>query len=148
MKTIHLEGAYIIKASRQKVYALVTDFESAPKYFPSVAKSVNIESRNGNDLVVNAETKAFIGSRTFHVRMQTTLRPGEGFSSENTSALGVEHEVVTLSEVPEGTRFCYVNDVEIKSRLFGMLGGFLIKKIALWYWERMYIRKLKEILEK
>jgi carbon monoxide dehydrogenase subunit G len=146
MKKIHLEGSYIIRAQRQKVYEILTDFESAPKHFPAVAKSAHIVSHDGNDLVVEVETKAFLGSRTFHVQMQTHLRPNKGFTSMNTSSLGVEHEVVTLEDVPEGTRFVYVNDVEVKSHLFRILGGFLIKTVALKYWERAYIGRLRKML--
>jgi len=147
MTEVHLTGSYIIRAPRQKVYDILTDFESAPKYFPRVAKSVRVLNRRGNDLVVEAETKAFLGSRTFLVQMEAHLRPDEGFTSTNTSSLGVEHEVVTLEDVPEGTRLVYANDVEVKSRVFGIFGGFLIKTVALRYWERVYIGKLREILE-
>lgn len=147
MKKVHLAGSYVIRAPRQKVYEILTDFESAPKHFPRVAKSVRVVSRDGNDLVVQVETKGFLGSRTFYVRMETHLRPNEGFSSTNTSSLGVEHEVVTLEDVSEGTRLVYVNDVEVQSRIFRILGGFLIRTVALKYWERAYIGKLREILE-
>ncbi|MFH0911798.1 MAG: hypothetical protein V1918_09885 [Planctomycetota bacterium] len=75
------------------------------------------------------------------------LRPNEGFASTNTSSLGVEHEVVTLEHVPEGTRLVYRNDVEVKSRLFRIFGGFLIRHAALKYWERAYLGKLREMLE-
>jgi hypothetical protein len=61
--------------------------------------------------------------------------------------LGVEHEVVTLEHVPEGTRLVYVNDVQVKSRIFRTLGGFLIRNVALKYWEWAYIGKLREMLE-
>jgi len=147
VKRVHLAGSYIIRAPRQKVYEILTDLESAPKYFPRVAKSARVVNRDGNDLVAQVETKAFLGSRTFHVQMETHLRPNEGFTSTNTSSLGVEHEVVTLEHVPEGTRLVYVNDVQVKSRIFRTLGGFLIRNVALKYWEWAYIGKLREMLE-
>lgn len=147
MKQIHLKGAYIIKASREKVYEVITDFENAPKYFPAVAKSARVVKRDGNDLVVEVETKAFLGSRIFHVRMETSLRPNEGFSSTNTSSLGVEHEVLSLEAIPGGTRVAYTNDVEIASRFFQIFGQFLLKRIALKYWEHAVISKLKRMLE-
>lgn len=147
MKHVHLAGSHIIKAPRQKVYEILTDFESAPKHFPRVAKSARVIRREGNDIEVEVETKASLGSRTFHVHMEAHLQPDEGFTSTNTSSLGVEHEVVTLEEVPEGTRMIYVNDVEVKSRIFRMFAGFLIKTVALKYWERAYIGTLREMLE-
>ena len=147
MKQIHLEGAYIIKAPRERVYEVITDFENAPKYFPAVAKSARVVKREGDGLVVEVETKAFLGSRTFKVHMETRLRPNEGFSSTNTSSLGVEHEVLSLEAIPEGTRIAYTNDVEIKNRFFQIFGNFLIKRIALKYWEHAVISKLKRMLE-
>lgn len=147
MKQIRLEGAYIIKAPREKVYEIMTDFENVPKHFPSVAKSARVLKRDGNNLIVEVETKAFLFSKTYKVRMETTLRPNEGFTSVNTSSLGVEHEVVNFEEIPEGTRMVYRNDVEIKSRFFRIFANLLLKKIALKYWEHAVINKLKKMLE-
>lgn len=147
MKTVHLEGSYTIKAPRQKVYEVLTDFESAPKLFPRVAKSARVVKREGNYLEVEVETKPFLGSKTFQVHMETHLRPNEGFTSTNTSSVGVEHEVVTLEDAPEGTRFVYVNDMEVKSRIFQIFGGFLVRIVALRYWEHAYIKELKKIVE-
>jgi carbon monoxide dehydrogenase subunit G len=147
MKSIHLAGSYIIRAPRHRVYEVLTDFESAPRHFPRVAKSARVLRRDGDDLEVEVETKAFLGSRTFRVHMETHLRPDRGFTSTNTSSVGVEHEVVTLEDVPEGTRFVYVNDMDVTSRIFRLLGGFLIRTVALRYWERAYIGRLREMLE-
>lgn len=147
-KPLHPETYYTIKAPRETVYKIITDFENAPKYFPRVAKSARVISRDGNKFVVEARTKAFFGSKTFSVRMEGELRPPEGFVSTNTSSLGIEHEVFTMEEIPEGTRIHYVNDVEIKSWFFRLLGGFLIKRIALKYWEHAVFDKMKQMLEK
>ena len=147
MKAIRLEGSYLIRAPRQKVYEVLTDFQGAARHFPRVARSARIVGRDGNDLSVEVETKAFLGSRTFHVRMDAHLRPGEGFTSTNTSSLGVEHETVTLHDVPEGTLLDYLNEVEVKSAVFRIFGGFLIRVVARKYWERAYIGRLREMLE-
>lgn len=146
-KLTHLESNYIVKAPRQEIYKIMTDFENMPKYFPAVAKSAKCISRNGNDFIVEAQTKAFFGSKTFTVHMEGQLRPPEGFASTNTSSLGIEHEVFTMEEIPEGTRIHYVNEVEIKSRFFRVF-SFLIKGVALWYWKRAVFDKLKRMLEK
>jgi ribosome-associated toxin RatA of RatAB toxin-antitoxin module len=147
MKPVRLQATYIICAPRKAVYDLITDFESAPKHFPSVAKALRIIKRDGNHLEAEAETKAFLGSKTFKVHMDVLLRPEEGFTSTNTSFQAVENEVMTLEEIPEGTRVVYDNEVEIKSRFFRILGGFLIKKVALKYWEHAVILRMKRILE-
>ncbi|MFA5271795.1 MAG: SRPBCC family protein [Candidatus Omnitrophota bacterium] len=126
MKRIHLESSWIIRAPRNKVYEIITDFENAPKYFPAVAKSVEILDRQGNRMVLAAKTKAFFASKKFKVTMNTELRPPEGFISENISSLGVEHEVFSMEEVPEGTKINYVNNIEVKSLFFRILEECLL----------------------
>ena len=144
----HLEGHYYISASREAVYSLLTNFENLPKNFPQVAKSAKIISMNGNDFDVEVKTKAFPGSRLFTVRMIGTLNPGFGFRSTNTSSLGVEEELVVLCDDSGGTRIDYINDVAINSPIFRIFAKFLIKRLALWYWEMAIIKKMKLILEK
>ena len=145
-KQIHLEGSWVIHAPRHEIYDIITDFVNMPKYFPSVAKSVRIISKEDNHLNLAAETKSF--GRTFHVSMNAELRPPEGFISENISTLGIEQEVFKMEEVPEGTIIHYINDVEIKSPFFRIFGRFLIGWWAMKYWERAVITKLKQMLEK
>jgi hypothetical protein len=146
-KIIHLEGYYVIKAPREAIYNVITDFENAPKYFPRVAKSAKCISRDGNNFIFEIETKAFWGSMTFKVRMEGQLRPPEGFLSTNTSLLGIEREGLMLCEVPEGTGVHYINDVEITSPFFRRF-HFLIKEVALRYWERAVFEKLRLMFEK
>ena len=59
MKTIHLKSSWIIKAPRNSIYNIVSDFESMPKNFPAVAHSMKIISKNGNNLVIEAVAKSF-----------------------------------------------------------------------------------------
>jgi hypothetical protein len=79
-KPLRLQATHVIRAPRQAVYDLITDFESAPKHFPAVARAVRVTRREGNHLEVEAETKAFLGSETLRVRMDTHLHPPEGFT--------------------------------------------------------------------
>lgn len=131
-KLTHLEGTYIVKAPRDDVYRLFTDFEKTPEHFPAVAKSFRFLSRDGDSFTAEAQTKAFFGSPKFAVRMDGRFDPPNGFTSTNVSVAGVEHEKVTFEEVPEGTRIIYVNDVEIKNPFFRMF-SFLISRVALRY---------------
>jgi hypothetical protein len=147
-KQIRLTGSWVIEASRTDIYNIMTDFEKMPEYFPSVAKSLRIVSRQGNNLTINAETKAFLRSKTFKVFMETQLRPPTGFVSKNSSTIAIEDEVFSMEEIPEGTKITYTNDVEIKNRLWRLFGKILMVNFALKYWEREVINKLKEMLEK
>jgi len=124
----------------------MSDFENMPKYFPAVAKSLRIISKQGNDFEIEAETKSF--GMNFKVKMKTQLRPPLGFISENTSMLGVEHESFLMEEVTEGTKINYINDVEIKNYFFRIFARPLIGLYAMRFWKHAVIDKLKEMLEK
>ena len=73
MKTIRLERSWIVRAPREKVYEIMTDFEKVPEYFPGVAKSARIASQQGNRPAVEVETLAFRWSGTF--RVHNVARP-------------------------------------------------------------------------
>lgn len=117
-KIVHLKCDYLIKAPREKIYKIMTDFENLPKYFPSVAESARYISRDGNNFVVEAKTKAFLGSKTFTVLMVGQLQPPKGFISKNTSSLGIEQESFMMEEIPGGAIILYINDVEITNPFF------------------------------
>lgn len=145
MKQIHLKASWIIKAPRESIYKIMTDFEHFPQHFPKVAQSVHIVSQDGNNYVIAAETKSF--GRTWQVTMNTQVRPPEGFISENVSQIGIEHEKFLMEETSGGTRINYINDVEIKSLFFRLFGTMLISWYAMKFWEHAVIDKLKEMLE-
>lgn len=73
MKQICLRGSWIIRASRDEVYEIISDFENMPIYFPQVAKSMQIIERAGNVQTINAEAKSF--GTTFPLKMITELLP-------------------------------------------------------------------------
>jgi len=58
MREINLKGSWVIRAPREEVYKIMTDFENMPKYFPKVAESLRIVSRNGNHLSIDAKAKS------------------------------------------------------------------------------------------
>ena len=59
MKNIRLQRSWIIRAPREEVYKILTNFENTPEYFPSVAKSAHIIERKGNRLSIEVEKKPF-----------------------------------------------------------------------------------------
>lgn len=147
-KLTHLECEVVIKAPREKIYEIMTDFENLPKYFPAVAKSAKIVSRDGNNFVCEAETKSFFINPTFHVHMEGTLQPPTGFISTNTTVIDIEHEKFSMEEIPGGTKIHYVNDVELTHPIFRLFGDFFIKNLALWYWKKSVFGELKKLVEK
>ena len=147
MKKILLKGSWIIKAPREKVYNIITDFENMPKYFPKVAESLRIVSREGNNLTIEAQAKSF--GKTFRTHMKTRLCPPKGFISDNESAIGTAgHEEFMLEEIPEGTKINYTYDVELKNAFLRIFAKPLIKWYALKFWKKAVVDKLKEMLEK
>ncbi len=147
MKKIHLKGSWIIKAPREEVYKIMSDFENMPKYFPAVAQSLRIVRRDGNNLTIEAKAKTF--GRVILAHMETQLRPPVGYVSDNRSAIGTAgHEEFLMEEVPEGTKINYTYDVELKNPIFRIFEGFLIGWYAMRFWKHAVIDKLKEMLEK
>jgi carbon monoxide dehydrogenase subunit G len=147
MKRIHLKGSWIIKAPREEVYKIMTDFENMPRNFPAVAQSLHIVKREGNNLTIEAKAKTF--GRIVSVHMKTKLRPPFGYVSDNKSAIGTSgHEEFLMEEVPEGTKINYTYDVEVNNPFFRIFGKVLIGWYAMRFWKRAVIDKLKEMLEK
>lgn len=124
---------------------MVTDFEKTPIYFPAVAKSLRIISRNGNHLIIEAVSKTF--GIPFKVKMATDLLPLKGFKSINESVLAIENEAFLIEQTSSGTRINYRNDVIIKNNLLRLFSKLLIGKPALKFWEHAYIDKLRKMLE-
>ncbi len=147
MKTVTLRGRYLIKAPKEKVYEVISDFEQSVKLFPEVAKSIKIIERNGNNLMIEAKTKPAKFSKEFTVRMETNLNPPNGFHSINTSSVGVEDETVLLEETDEGTIFDYTNTMAITNKYYRPIANFFIGKLALKFWEKKYIGPLRKLLE-
>ena len=115
MKEKVLEGSWIINATVEDVYRIISDFENAPTYFPLVAKGMRVISRDGNNLEIEAITNTF--GINFKVKMKTTLMPDKGFKSVNESSLAIEDEKFILEPVAQGTRIKYVNKVKIKNNI-------------------------------
>ena len=147
MKKILLKKSWIIKAPREEVYKIMSDFENMPKYFPKVAESLRILKKDGDNLTIEAEAKTF--GRTFSVQMETELRPPIGYVSDNKSEIGTSgHEEFLMEEIPKGTKINYTYEVTLKNPILATFGGFLIGGYAMRFWEHAVIDKLKEMLEK
>jgi len=148
MKKIHLEESWVIKARLDEVFNIMTDFEKMPEYFPAVAESLVIVSREGNKLKIEAKAKSF--GRIFPVHMQTEIIPQKGFISDNQNPkLGISgHEEFLMEEIEEGTRINYIYEVDIHKPLLRIIAKPLIGCYAMKYWEKAVINKLRKMLEK
>ncbi|MFA6082175.1 MAG: SRPBCC family protein [Patescibacteria group bacterium] len=149
MTKIHLKNSWIIKAPRESIYKIVTDFENLPKNFPQVAHSVKIVSKDGNNLLIHAEAKSF-GTPPISVTMKTTLVPGKGYISDNINPVfkATGHEEFLMEDVENGTRinYSYNYDLSKANIILRIFAKPLFGWFSMWYWERVYINKIKIIL--
>ncbi len=147
MKRLHLEGSWIIKAPKEKIYPIVSDFENMPKYFPTIAESVHITEKQGSHQKMEARVKSF--GKVFDVKMQTELLPNIGFRSTNESSFGTSgSEEFLMQDTEGGTRITYTYEIEIHRPLLRVVATPLIKWFAMWSWKRAFIDKLRTIVEK
>ncbi len=147
MKRLHLKGCWIIKAPKEKIYPIVSDFENMPKYFPAVAESVRIIEKQGNYQKMEARVKSF--GKVFDVKMQTELLPNIGFKSTNESSFGTSgYEEFLMEDVEGGTKITYTYEIEIHRPILRIIGTPLIKWFAMWSWKRAFIDKLSEIVQR
>lgn len=147
MKHIHLTGSWVIKASKEEIYKIVSDFENMPKYFPSIAKSIHIIEKEGNYQKMEAKVKSF--GKVFDVKMQTELLNNVGFKSTNESSFGTSgYEEFLMEDIGGATRINYTYEIEIHRPILRVIGTPLIKWFAMWSWKRAFIDKLRKIVEK
>lgn len=146
MKQIHLSSSWVIKAPREKIYKIISDFENMPKYFPSVAESIRITEKQGNHQRMEAKVKSF--GKVFDVKMQTELLPDIGFKSNNESSFGTSgHEEFLMEDVDGATRINYTYEIEIHRPILRIIGTPLIKWFAMRSWEHAFIDKLRKMVE-
>ncbi|MDE1862149.1 MAG: SRPBCC family protein [Thaumarchaeota archaeon] len=114
----------IIKADREKVFKLVTDFESLPTNFPQFFKSIKVLSRDGN--VVTTEDDAMMAGREVHQTTRHTLTPPEIDDVHLLSGDAKDTRIVTTYlQVPEGTKVTVEGDFKLAGKL--KLVGFMAK---------------------
>lgn len=113
-----------IKADREKIFKLVTDFERLPNEFPQFFKSVKVISRDGN--TVTTEDHAVMAGREVHQTTRHVLTPPEIDDVQLLSGDAKDsHIVTTYTTVPEGTRITVEGDFKLAGKL--KLVGFMAK---------------------
>lgn len=148
MKKIFLKASWVIKAPRSAIYEIMSDFESMPKNFPSVAQSLKIVERDGNNLVIEALAKSL--GPAIPVTMRTTLIPQKGYISDNINPVfrATGHEEFLMEDVEGGTQINYSYDYDISKSniLLQIFAKPVFGWFSMWFWERAVIGKLKVIL--
>jgi len=147
MDKITLHKQWVVKASVNDVFGIMTDFEKFPEHFPKVAESIRIDKREGNYLEMEATVRSF--GKNFQVRMKTQILPGKGFTSDNDSyQFGTSgHEELLLSKHSQGTLIDYTYQVTIHKKWLGIIAVPLLRWYSMKYWEKAVIDQLKKLLE-
>jgi carbon monoxide dehydrogenase subunit G len=148
MKDITLHAKWIIKAPQAEVFAIMTDFEKWPLYFPKVADSIQVTKHEGNNLEINATVKSF--GQKFPVKMKFQIIPEKGYISDNESPeFGTSgHEELLLSPHQEGTLINYTYQVTIHKRWLRIVAQPLIGWFSMRFWQKAVIDELRKRIEK
>jgi hypothetical protein len=149
VKNINLQASWVIKAPRDSIYKIVSDFENMPKNFPKVAHSVKIIRRDGNKLLIHAQAKS-LGIPPIPVTMKTTLVPGKGYISDNTNPKfrATGHEEFLTEDVKGGTKitYSYVYDLSKSNIMLRIFAKPLFGWLSMWYWKRVFIDRLVTLM--
>jgi len=114
----------IIKANREKIFNIVTDFENLPNRFPQFFKSVKIISKEGN--VITTEDHAVMAGREMKQTTKHILTPPEMDEVYLLSGDAKDSHIITKYEsVPEGTKITVEGDFKLGGKL--KLVGFMAK---------------------
>ena len=147
MKEITLQKEWVVKASLDDVFRVMTDFEKFPVLFPKVAESVRIRKRERDYLEMDATAKSF--GRSFPVMMRTRILPQRGFVSDNESPeFGTSgHEELLLSTHPGGTLIAYTYRVSIHKTWLRVVATPLLRWYSMKFWEKAVIDELEKMFE-
>lgn len=145
MKPIRWEGAWTIRAPRDKVYQWMTDFDRWAEMMPGIVKSARVVSRAETAVVLEGEFNLL--GRTGRGVMNIRLHPPAGFDADNVSErLGEEKETIRFEETPEGTLYKWAVDAKpngVHVRLLSKFLGYFVRR----FYERTIIKPLREALE-
>jgi carbon monoxide dehydrogenase subunit G len=118
-----IEAAVIIDAPVDKVWQIVSDLDSEPKFWKGT-KSVRNISKDGNTCMREV-TIAFKDSKCMQ---KVTLTPNEKIFAEFTDGIIRGTKTVTLSPQGDGTELKAVWDIKL-SGMMGMFTGMIKKHI-------------------
>jgi ribosome-associated toxin RatA of RatAB toxin-antitoxin module len=114
----------IIKANREKIFNLVTDFENLPNRFPHFFKSVKVVSREGN--TITTEDHAVMAGREIQQTTKHILTPPEIDEVYLLSGDAKDSHIITKYEsVLEGTKITVEANFKLAGKL--KLVGFMAK---------------------
>lgn len=147
---VAVKGNWLIRAKREDVYRIVSNWEKMPEHFPRVAKAVTVLERQGTHLRVQSIAASFApflpGAK---VNIDVDLLPGRGYRCKtfNTTFNTTGEEELLLVDDPEGTRIQYTYFVTVRNRKWTQLYAWLVKTFGLPFWKRAFIDQLSLLLK-
>jgi hypothetical protein len=147
---VAVHGDWLVRADRESVYSIVSDFERMPEYFPKVARAMSLVARHGDVLTLEAEAASF-GSLfpAVKIEMTATLLPGRGYrcTTHNLTFDTTGDEELLLVDDPEGTRIHYTYFVTVRRRWLKPLYAWLVSAFGLPYWKRAFVDPLESLVK-
>lgn len=146
---VAVKGDWLIRAKREDVYAIFSNWEKMPEHFPRVARSVQILERNGTHLKVQSVAASFArflpGAK---IDIDVELLPGRGYRCRtfNTTFNTTGEEELLLVDDPEGTRIKYTYFVTVRNRKWRRLYAWLVKTFGLPFWKRAVIDRVPHLI--
>lgn len=147
---VAVHGDWLVRAERESVYAIISDFERMPEHFPKVARAIRLVKRDGDVLTLEAESASF-GSLfpTAKIEMTATLLPGRGYrcTTHNLTFNTTGDEELLLVDDPEGTRIKYTYFVTVRRRWLKPLLAWMVSTLALPFWKRSFVDPLESLVK-
>jgi len=146
---VAVKGDWLIRAKREDVYDIFSNWERMPENFPRVARSVKILETNGTHLKVRSVAASFArflpGAR---INIDVELLPGRGYRCRtfNTTFNTTGEEELLLVDDPEGTRIQYTYFVTVRNRKWRWLYAWLVKTFGLPFWKRAVIDRVPQLI--
>lgn len=108
---LHAEVSLVVRASREKVYAAYTDFESMPKWSSQVTAVRVVERKEGTARI---EIEGRSGGRPRLSVEKLALSPPERVETEGETRFTRTRRTVKFAAVPDGTEVTAAMDVDVK----------------------------------
>ena len=149
-EVVAVHGDWLVRADRESVYAIISDFERMPEHFPRVARAMRLVARDGDVLTLEAESASF-GSLfpSAKIEMKATLLPDRGYrcTTHNITFDTTGDEELLLVDDPEGTRINYTYFVTVRHRWLRPLYGWMVSAFGVPYWKRSFVDPLESLVK-
>lgn len=124
---VRVQMSKTVDAPQDRIFSIVTDFESLPSRFPDRYKSLRVLERSDN--VVKVEETIMYAGREIHQITRHELEPGRRIRSEVVEG-DTKGTMVEITLEPDSGRTKVSIDADLKlAKLGSMLGVFAKGKI-------------------